>query len=44
MGLAKKLNSSVLASKYPFGVFLKNGSLGELGHRDFIAFLVVDWV
>ena len=40
MGLANWLKSPVLVS-----VFLqKNGNLGELGHQEFIAFLVVDWV
>ena len=40
MGLANWLKSPVLVS-----VFLqKNDNLGELGHQEFIAFLVVDWV
>ena len=45
MGSANWLKSLVLAAKYPCGVFLwKNGSLGELRHQGFIAFLMVDWV
>ena len=45
MDLANWLKSLVLAAKYPCGVLLrKNGSLGELRHQEFIAFLVVDSV
>ena len=40
IGLAYKLKSPALAPKYSFALFLqKNGSLGELGHRWFLAFL-----
>ena len=36
----KFVKSPVLGTKYPFGVFLrKRGSLDELGHSGFIAFL-----
>ena len=39
------LKAPVLATKYVCGVFLqKNRCLGELGHRRFIVFLVVDWI
>ena len=45
MGYGNRLKSLVLAAKYPFGVSLrKNGSLGELRHQGFIAFLVVVWI
>ena len=45
MGHANWLKSLVLAAKCPYGAFLrKNGGLGELGHRGFVVFLVVDWV
>ena len=36
------LKSPVLVTKHPFGVSSgENGSLGKLGHRGFIAFLVI---
>ena len=42
--LANKLKSQVLVAKYPCGVFLrKNVTLGELGHRGFLSFLVIDY-
>ena len=45
MGLANWLQFLVLAVKYPRGVFLrKNGSLRELRHQAFRAFLMTDWV
>ena len=45
MGLANWLQFPVLAAKYPSGVFLqKNDSLSELGHREIVVFLVVEWL
>ena len=42
VGLANKLSSPVSPAKYSCGVFLrKNDNLGELGHRGFLAYLVV---
>ena len=38
------LNAQFSAAKYPCGVFLrKKGSLSKLGHRGFLALLVVDY-
>ena len=39
IGLAYKLKSPASAPKYPCALFIrKNDSLGELGHRGFLAF------
>ena len=43
IGLADILKSPFSARKYPCALLIwKNGRLGELGHRWFLAFFVVD--
>ena len=45
IGLAYKLKSPASAPKYPCALLIrKNGSLGELGHQRFLAFLVKDYI
>ena len=44
IGLAYKLKSPASAPSYPCALFIrKNSSLGELGHRWFLAFLLHAW-
>ena len=43
IGLTYKLKFPVSAAKYIFGVLLrKDGSLGELGHQEFLAPLMAE--